>query len=214
MRETTKADSAYQADERRSKRRGGWAAIARVSGLAVSLVVASAVVITTSVAVFTDTTDNTGNSFTAGDVDLVDDDSAATMFTVTNMVPGDSVTDCIVVTYQGAITDPAAVRLYSGGYTDSGDFDTYLNLTIEEGTGGSFGDCTGFTLQNTIETGGTLSDFDTAHTSYATGAGVWDPSGTPESKTYRVTVELDSAAPDAEQGESVTALTFTWEVQS
>jgi hypothetical protein len=43
---------------------------------------------------------------------------------------------------------------------------------------------------------------------------VWDPSGTPQSKTYQVTVELDAATPNAEQGESVTALTFVWEVQS
>jgi len=130
------------------------------------------------------------------------------------MEPGESVTDCIVVTYQGSVPDPSTVVVYSGGYTDSGDFDAYLNLTIEEGTGGSFGDCTGFTLENSIESGGTLSDFDTTHTSYATGAGVWDPSGTPESKTYRITVELDAAAPNAEQGESVTALIFTWEVQN
>ena len=69
-------------------------------------------------------------------------------------------------------------------------------------------------LENTIESAGTLSDFDTTHTNYATGAGVWDPVGTPESKTYRITVEVDAAVPDAEQGESVTAMTFTWEVQS
>ena len=123
-------------------------------------------------------------------------------------------TDCITVTYQGTIANPSGVRVYSGGYTDSGDLDTYLNLTIEEGNGGSFGDCTGFTLENTIESGGTLSDFDTAHTNYATGAGVWDPASTPETKTYRITVELDAATPTAEQGESVTALTLTWEVQS
>ena len=198
----------------RTRRRRDWAAMARVGGVTTALLVMSLAVIGSSVAVFSDTTDNTANSFTAGDVDLVDDDSVSTMFTVANMEPGDSVTDCIAVTYQGSIADPSAVKLYSGGYTDSGDFDTYLNLTIEEGTGGSFGSCAGFSLDNTIETGGTLSDFDTAHTSYATGAGVWDPSSTPETTTYRITVELDAAAPDAEQGESVTALTFTWEIQN
>ena len=182
--------------------------------LPISLVVVSVLVVSSSVAAFTSSTDNAGNSFTTGTVDLVDDDLAAVLFTVTNMEPGTTVTDCIEVTYQGTVANPAAVEIYSGGYTDSGDLDTYLNLTIEEGTGGSFGNCGGFTLENTIESGGTLSDFDTAHTNYATGAGVWDPAATPESKTYRITVELDAAAPDAEQGESVTALTFTWEVQS
>ena len=182
--------------------------------LPVSLAVVSVLVVTNSVAAFTSSTDNTGNSFTAGTVDLVDDDLAAVLFTVTDMEPGTTTTDCIEVTYQGTVANPSAVKIYSGGYTDSGNYDTYLNLTVEEGTGGVFGDCTGFTLENTIESAGTLSDFDTAHTNYATGAGVWDPAATPESKTYRITVALDAAAPDAEQGESVTAMTFTWEVQS
>jgi predicted ribosomally synthesized peptide with SipW-like signal peptide len=185
-----------------------------VFALLVTLAVVSGLIVQRSVAVFTATTDSPGNSFSTGTVDLVDDDLGAAMFTATGMVPGQSVTDCIVVTYQGTVADPSGVKLYSGGYTDSGDLDTYLNLTIDEGTGGTFGDCTGFGLENTIESGGTLSDFDATHTSYATGAGVWDPSSTPESKTYRITVELDAAAPDAEQGESVTAATSTWEVQS
>ena len=182
--------------------------------LPISLVVVSVLVVSSSVAAFTSSTSNTGNSFSAGTVDLVDDDLAAVLFSVADMVPGTSSTDCITVTYQGSVADPAGVKVYSGGYADSGDYDTYLNLTIEEGSGGSFGDCTGFSSENTIESAGTLSDFDTAHTNYATGAGVWDPASTPVSKTYRITVELDAAAPDAEQGESVTAMTFTWEVQS
>jgi predicted ribosomally synthesized peptide with SipW-like signal peptide len=165
-------------------------------------------------AAFTDTTDNTGNSFTAGTVDLVDDDSSTVLFNVSNMAPGDSSTNCIVVTYQGSIANPAAVKLYTGGLTDSSDLANWLDVTIEEGTGGSFGDCSGFVLQNSIESGGDLIAFNTTHTDYASGAGVWDPSGTPESKTYRFTFALDAATPDTEEGASVTALGFTWEVQS
>jgi predicted ribosomally synthesized peptide with SipW-like signal peptide len=190
------------------------AVVARGLALLGSLLLVSVVTITGSRAAFSDTTDNSANSFTAGSVELVDDDSGSSMFSVSNMMPGDTAVECIVVTYQGSIADPPAVKLYSGGYTDSGDFGDYLNLTIEEGSGGSFGDCTGFSAENTIESGGTLADFDSTHTDYATGAGVWDPSSTPESKTYRFTFELDSSTPNAEQGESVTALTFTWEVTS
>jgi len=182
--------------------------------LGAAFLLVGVLVVTSSRATFTDTTDDIGNAFTAGDIDLIDDDLGSAMFTITNMEPGDSETDCIVVTYQGSITDPSAVKIYSGGYTDSGDFGDYLNLTIDEGTGGSFGNCTGFVLGNSIESGGTVADFDTTHTNYASGAGVWDPSSTPASMTYRVTVELDSATPTAEEGESVTALTFTWEVQN
>ena len=133
------------------------------------------------------------------------------MFTVSGMKPTDSSTECITVTYQGTLD--AAVRLY-GSLTAGDGLDDYLDLTVRRGSGGVFGDCTGFTLDNTIESGGTVADFDATHTSYATGAGVWDPSSTPESKTYRITVELDAAAPNAEQGESVTSFTFTWEIQN
>ncbi len=192
----------------------GWAAVARIVAVLGSLALVSWLVVTGSSAVFTDATSSGGNSFTAGDVDLVDDDLGSALFTVADMEPGQTVIDCIQVTYQGSVPDPSGVVVYSGGYVDSGDFATYLNLTIDEGSGGSFGDCSGFTYENTIESGGTLADFDTTHTNYATGAGVWDPASTPVSKTYRITVELDAAAPNAEQGESVTALTFTWEIQS
>ncbi len=201
-------------NERATTRGRGWAALARIVAVLGSLAVVSWLVVTGSAAVFTATTSSSGNSFTAGDIDLVDDDLGSALFTVADMEPGQTVVDCIQVTYQGSIPDPSGVVVYSGGYVDSGDFATYLNLTIDEGTGGSFGDCTGFTYENTIESGTTLAGFDTTHTNYATGAGVWDPASTPVSKTYRITVELDAAAPNAEQGESVTALTFTWEIQS
>ena len=201
-------------EDRERRLWSGWASFTRVMALGAAFLLVGVLVVTSSRATFTDTTDDIGNAFTAGDIDLIDDDLGSAMFTITNMEPGDSETDCIVVTYQGSITDPSAVKIYSGGYTDSGDFGDYLNLTIDEGTGGSFGNCTGFVLGNSIESGGTVADFDTTHTNYASGAGVWDPSSTPASMTYRVTVELDSATPTAEEGESVTALTFTWEVQN
>jgi hypothetical protein len=198
---------------RRTSRRGIVASV-RVAVVGLTFALMSVLVITTSQATFTDTADSTTNAFTAGDIDLVDDDLGSAIFTVVDMEPGQSVADCIVVTYQGSIPDPSRVSVYSGGYTDSGDFGTYLNLTIEEGTGGSFGDCTGFSLVNSIQSGSTLAAFNAASTNYANGVGVWDPSGTPASMTYRITVELDAATPNAEQGESVTGLTFTWEIQN
>jgi hypothetical protein len=179
-----------------------------------SVLLVSFMVVSVSRAAFTASTDNTTNSLSTATLTLTDDDSGSVLFNVSNMVPGDTTTNCIAVTYSGTQADPLGVKLYSGGYTDSGTLANYLNITIEEGTGATFGSCGGFTLTNTIETGGTLSAFDTAHSSYATGAGVWDPSGTPETVAYRITFELDAATPDSQQGESVTALTFTWEVQS
>lgn len=186
----------------------------RIAAGALSLLLVSGLIATTSQAAFTKTTDNSGNSFTAGSVDLVDDDLGGTRFTVTNMEPGQTVTGCVVVTYNGTV-DPSAVRFYSGGFVDSGDFGDYLNVTVDEGVGGTYADCTGFAEDDAgAEFADTLTQFDNLHTSYATGVGDWDPTGPAQSKTYRITVELDASTPDAEQNESVTALNFTWEVQN
>ncbi len=186
----------------------------RIAAGALSMLLVSGLIVTTSRAAFTQTTDNTGNSFTAGTVDLTDDDLGATRFTVTDMEPGQTITNCIVVTYNGTV-DPSTVNLYSGGYVDSGNFADYLNVTVDEGDGGTYGDCTGFVEDDAgAEFANTLTFFDANHVSYATGVGEWDPTGVGQFKTYRITVELDAATPNAEQTESVTALNFTWEVQN
>jgi hypothetical protein len=180
----------------------------------VSLVLVSALIVTTSRAAFTMTTDNSGNSFTAGNVALVDDDLGASRFTVTAMEPGQTITRCIRVTYNGTV-DPSVVRLYSGGFVDSGNFGDYLNVTVDEGNGGDFTTCTGFVEDDAgAEFADTLTSLDALHTNYGNGFGEWDPSAAGQSKTYQITVELDAATPTGEQNESVTALTFTWEVQS
>ena len=179
-----------------------------------ALLLVSVVIVTMSRAAFTTTTDNDGSSFTAGDVVLVDDDLGTSRFTVTDMEPGDTITSCIVVTYNGSV-DPTFVKLYSGGFTDSGNFGDYLNVTVDEGDGGTFADCTGFVEDDAgAEFANTLTFLDATHTNYTNGFGEWDPSAAGQFKTYQITVELDAATPNAEQNESVTALTFTWEVQS
>jgi predicted ribosomally synthesized peptide with SipW-like signal peptide len=163
-------------------------------------------------AAFTDTTSTTG-SFSAGQVELVDDDAGSATFTVTDMVPGpgSTVEECITTTYQGTTPDPGAVHLYSGGLVDTG-LAPHLDVTVEEGTGGSSASCAGFTPGGTIYSG-TLSGFDTAHTSYGTGVGTWNPASTPESTTYRFTATLGSDTPNAAQS-TTAAATFVWEVQS
>ncbi|NNE10880.1 MAG: hypothetical protein HKN41_01390 [Ilumatobacter sp.] len=174
----------------------------------------SAQMVMTSRAAFTMTVENAANTFTAGTVDLVDDDLGGTLFNVPAMAPGQTITNCIVVTYNGSL-DPNPVVMYSGGFVDSGNFGDYLTLTVDEGTGGTFGDCTGFTEDDVgAEFSDTMTQFDALHTNYSNGFGEWDPTGTGQSKTYQLTVQLAPTTPDVEQGESVTTLSFTWEVQS
>ena len=188
-----------------------------------ALAVVFVLVLRTSSAAFTATTDNDGNSFVAGDVVLSDDDATTqSLFTETAFAPGASVTECIAVTYDGTIPDPSAVRLYSGGFTDvagpdpaSSGLSDHLVLTVEEGTGATFGDCSGFVAGPTIVSGVTLAAFDTTRTDYASGAGVWDPSATGESVSYRFTVTLDATStPNEEQGAGTSDIAFVWEVTS
>jgi predicted ribosomally synthesized peptide with SipW-like signal peptide len=182
-------------------------------GLLVSFALVSLIVVTGSRAAFTDSTDSTDSVFAAGDVVLTDDDLGGILFNVSNMAPGDEAVNCIAVTYSGSITDPGPVRLYSGGFSDATGLAGHLNVTIEEGSGGVFGDCSSFASQGTVFSG-TLAAFDTDHSNYANGAGTWDPSSTPESKSYRITVELDSGTPNSQQGAAVTDVGFVWEVST
>lgn len=184
--------------------------MARVGVLGAAVLLTSALIVTASVAAFSDTTENTGNTWTAGTVVLTDDDPGSAMFIVSDMAPLTPVTECIAVTYSGSLL-PSDVNLY--GVSGGDGLDAYLNLTIEEGSGGIFGDCadgTGFSPTSTIFTG-TLTSFDATHTDFASGVGAWNPAANPETVVYRFTVTLQDN--NAAQGLNATA-TFTWEAQA
>ena len=177
--------------------------------LAGAVLLTGAFIVTASIAAFSDTTDNPGNDWSTGTVILKDDDGGSTaLFTVTNMAPLDVVTNCIVVTYEGTLL-PADVVLY--GVSGGTGLDAYLDLIVEEGTGGIFDNCSGFSATSTIYTGGTLADFAAAHINFGNGVGTWVPSANPESRVYRFTVTLQDD--NAAQTLDATA-TFTWEAQN
>lgn len=177
---------------------------------AASLALVSLLVMHVSSAAFSATTTNGQNSWATGSITLTDDDgggAGSAMFNVTGMLPGDVVTKCIVVTYTGAV-DPTAVKLYTS-VTDSGLGD-HLDVTVKEGTGGSYSNCTGFTPTSTIVNNLTLNAFGTSHSGYANGAGVWNPTADGDTQTYEFTVTLGADTPSSAQGGSSQA-TFTWE---
>lgn len=186
----------------------------QVGAAAASLLLVSLLVLRVSSAAFSATTANTGNSWSAGSITLTDDDgggASQAMFNVTGMVPGQTVTKCIVVTYSGAV-NPTAVKLYSGGITDGG-LAPHLDVTVEEGDGGTYTSCTGFAATGTILTSKALSAFHSDHNGYATGVGTWDPSGNAQTKTYRFSVTLGSDTPASAQSNNAQA-SFTWETQT
>jgi hypothetical protein len=166
---------------------------------------------------FSSTTSNAGNTITAGTVAIADNDAGAAMYSIANAKPGESVSKCIKVTYTGSLD--ADVHIYTT--STIGSLGQYVELTITPGTQTtpSFPSCTGFTPDagGALYTG-TLQNFGTTKTSYATGVVDYPGAGTKwasnESVIYQVTATLQSSAPDAAQGLTTGAHTFTWEARN
>ena len=117
-----------------------------------------------------------------------------------------------MVTSNGSL--PSAVKLYDTAYSQTKALGANIDVTVEEGSGGSFGSCTGFTASGSPIFTGTLDNFGTTKTSYANGAGTWTTAGTAgETRTYRVAYTVKSTTPDTAQG-GTAAVGFTWEAQN
>jgi len=166
---------------------------------------------------FSSTTTNAGNTITAGTVAIADNDAGAAMYSITNAKPGESVSKCIKVTYTGSLD--ADVHIYTT--STIGALGQYVDLTITPGTQttATFPSCTGFTADSggALYTG-TLANFATTKNSYANGVVDFPGSGTKwaanESVVYQVTASLQSSAPEAAQGATTGAHTFTWEARN
>jgi hypothetical protein len=139
------------------------------------------------------------------------DDANTALFSASNLKPGSTGTKCIAVTSTGTLA--SAVKLYSTAAATTKALASYITVSINQGTGGSFGSCTGFTGGTSLYSG-TLDNFGSTATSYATGVGTWAPTGTAtESKTFQVIYTVSASAPDSTQG-GTAALGFTWEAQN
>lgn len=166
---------------------------------------------------FSDTSTSAGNTMTAGDVKISDNDAGTALLALTNAKPGDSSTGCIRTTYTGSLA--ATVRLYG---QVSGALAPYLNLTVTRGSdpSPSYPSCTSFTADTTNYTGagagvvfsGLLSAYPA---SYA--AAIEDAPGAPETwtlneaRSYRFSVTLGSDV--AGQNQTATAA-FTFEARN
>jgi hypothetical protein len=192
----------------RAARLAAWIAIPA------ALVASGVVVSTASYSAFSATTVNPTSNWTAGNVALTDDDNNTALFNATGLKPGSTGTNCITVTSTGSL--PSTVKLYGTNAATTNALATNINLTVEQGTGGGFGSCTGFTPAATSGTlySGTVAGFGTASTNFATGVGTWAPTGSgSESRVYRFTYTVSSTAPNTVQG-GTAALGFTWEAQN
>jgi hypothetical protein len=186
----------------------------KAGAVPVAMVVSGLLVWQASYAAFSSTTQNPGDRWSAGSVELSDDDANTAMFAANGLKPGDQDSACIAVTSDGTL--PAEVKLYGEGYTTMKSLGSYVDLVVEEGTGGGFGDCTGFTplTSGAVVYDGTLEAFGSSHTSHGTGVGSWAPDGSgSETRVYRFGYQLDPATPDSVQG-GTAVISFAWEAQS
>ena len=155
-----------------------------------------------------------GNGFATGTVDLEDNDAGQALLSLTAAEPGATDTGCILVTYNGSLD--AAVRLYADV---TGALAPYLTVTITRGTdpAPAFGDCAGFTAEDTDFIGagagvmytGTLAGLPAAwDAGIADGPDTWT---TGESHAYRISITLvnDIAA----RGLTADAA-FVWEARN
>jgi hypothetical protein len=184
----------------------------------IAIIAAGALVWQSSTAAFTASTRNAGNSWSTGQVLLTDDDQGRAGFTVNGLVPGQTGQKCLVVT--SGSTVPGEVRSYTQNLQSSGQgLADRILFKVEQGTGGTFDDCTGFTPAPGALPAQSLTTLSQVNRDYATGGGVWKTAGTPgESRTYRGTWTFDTtgltqAQIDSLQGSQV-SVDLVWELQS
>jgi hypothetical protein len=179
---------------------------------ALVLLIGSGLVLRSSMAAFTATTSNPSDQWATGTVTISDDDSGTARFSETGMVPGDAIasgTKCIKVSYTGSVTADIRMYVVPADLTDTG-LGQYLTFTVEEGSGGTFASCAGFTPSATVYGPGTLADFAATYQSFATGFSTWQASGA-DNRTYQISYALQDN--NSAQGKSV-SLAFTWEADS
>lgn len=202
----------------------------RIAGAAAGVVLVSGVVMQVSSAAFTDTTDNTNNSWAAGTVALTDDDAGSALYaTQADIIPGYSEVRCIEVSYSGSVTPSAAIKLYAlvtstGAPTTDNGLSDDLDVQVEIGPADSA--CnntdTGFVDAATrllTRTGtniftGTLAVFNDVNSPKST---AWTPdsaNGADLMRPFLFTVNMpDASTPNDAQGDSATAA-FTWSATS
>lgn len=158
----------------------------------VAIIVAGVLVYTASQAAFVATTTTGSSSFSTGSVELTNDNVGTSVFTATNLAPGATDTEDVVVTYTGSLD--ADVVLYSsiaGGSVQT--LAPFLELEITDGT-------------DTWT--GTLADFE-AVTDFASGI-LPTTMADNDTKTYTITYTVASNAPQSSEA----SVTFVWEAQN
>lgn len=188
-------------------------AFARWSALPIGMLLGAALVWQSSYAAFTATTTNPTNNWATGSVSLTDDDTGTAMFNATLLKEGSTSSRCVVVTYGGNVG--AAVKLFGTSPATTNSLSSHINLTVEQGTGGSFSagaGCAGFAVEagasNTWS--GTLASFGTTFTNSTNGFGTWAPTAATQTRVYKITYTVANTITNTQMA-STASVGLTWE---
>lgn len=161
---------------------------------------------------FSKKVENTGNTFSAGTLEL-DDFGAASkkIYAVSDAVPGDNNAaqdgHCVKIKYVGPSTATIVIYASTTGATGLEDD---VDITVTAGTGDA-SNCSDFDDgESSPLSTGTLAAFTTAHSSWANGlAGGSLTTG--QSTTYKIDAVLGADTDSVEaQGKNAGETTFTW----
>ncbi|GAA1182051.1 hypothetical protein GCM10009654_44120 [Streptomyces hebeiensis] len=184
--------------------------LVRVAPVPLGLLLSGALVWGATNADWSGTSSNSGNTWVAGSMGLAND-SKVPMFHIDDMRPGDAGSNCTTVTSNADF--PTALKLYSNAPNWPNNFQSFINLEIEVGSGGTFGNCKGFTPHKTAFDG-TLDQFVALHTDFRTGVGPWIlPGKPPNSLSFRFSWRFSPSAPNSSQGAATNEASFTWEAR-
>ncbi len=171
----------------------------RATAIVGGFLLAILMIMTVSRAAFTATTDNSGNAWNTGVLNLDDDDEGFALFDESGIAPGDSGSNCIEVIHSGVDADVVLSGIAAGG---SG-LQSRLDVTITRFAGGGCNAGTSWLVYD-----GKLNAFG------SDASPTWDTaSSLGHSQHYEITWSLDSGVGNGAQGLAATA-TFTWQATS
>ena len=168
---------------------------------------------------FSSQTSNPGNSFSAGTVNISDNDGDVAAYSVSGGKPGSTQSECVRVLYSGSLDSD--VRLYTPEAI--GALGPYVSLTVTSGTQATPNpNCSGFTPDAGAPVfSGTLSAWRTAHHDWAGGLNVLpSPSATKwvanDAVIYKIQATLadDNNANGVSSSLNTGAHSFVWEARN
>ncbi len=171
------------------------------------LLIATVMVLGVSRALFTNPTSNDANTWTTGNVVLVNqnaltdgvfDETGAAIFSITDMVPGGTNTVCFEVIYEGSVNADIVLNTVTITGLNENSMDAQLDL-IDRYTDA------GCSAGIAAVASGTLAVPGLSETA-------WQPAtpGVDESRWYEITITLNSGAPNTVQNSTVGGVEFEW----